>query len=73
MNSVLWIVAVFSAGFGAWLIRKPRKAIETQIAFYRRINWKMEPLDWDREIRNTRIMGAMALVCGAATVALLVY
>ena len=67
----LWVVAVFSAALGVWLVKKPRKAIEFQIGFYRLINWKMEPLDWDREILNTSIMGAAALLCGAVTIGLL--
>lgn len=57
-------VAVFSLGLGLWLVKRPRQAIEMQIAFYKRINWRMEPMDWDREILNTRIMGAVALLCG---------
>ena len=60
----LWVVAVFSLALGLWLIQKPRKAIELQIGFYRLINWKMEPLDWEREILNTRIMGVTAVLCG---------
>ena len=32
--------------FGVWLVKAPKKAIEFQIAFYRHINWRMEPLDW---------------------------
>ena len=67
----LWIVAVFSLALGVWLMKTPRKAIELQIAFYRLINWKMEPLDWDREVLNTRIMGATAVLCGAVTFVLL--
>ena len=68
----LWVVAVFSFALGVWLMKKPKKAIEMQIAFYRLINWKMEPLDRNREILNTRIMGAMAVFCAAAMVGLLI-
>ena len=67
----LWVVAVSSLALGVWLMKKPRKAIELQMAFYRLINWKMEPLDWDREVLNTRIMGATAVLCGAVTFVLL--
>ena len=66
----LWIVAGFSLALGLWLMKAPRKAIEFQIAFYRLINWKMEPLDWNREILNTRIMGATAVLCGATILGL---
>ena len=67
----LWIVAVFSLALGFWLMKAPRKAIELQISFYRLINWKMEPLDWKREVLNTRIMGATAVLCGVVTFILL--
>ena len=67
----LWVVAAFSLALGVWLMKKPRKAIELQMAFYRLINWKMEPLDWNREVLNTRIMGITAVLCGAAIIGLL--
>jgi hypothetical protein len=68
----LWAVAMASIVLGLWLVKKPRQAIEAQIAFYRRINWKMEPLDLRREISNTRWMGATALACGAIVVWLMI-
>ncbi len=49
---------------GFLFLAVPRKVIEFQIAFYRKINWIMEPVSWEREIRNTRIMGLMALLAG---------
>jgi hypothetical protein len=49
---------------GALVAWKPRKVIELQIAFYRLINWKMEPISMEREIRNTRLMGLAVLVLG---------
>ena len=65
------LVAFGSVLVGAYLIRSPRKAIEKQIELYRAIHWKTEPLSWDREIRNTTVMGWMALLSGIAAFVLI--
>ncbi len=52
---------------GAIIAWKPRKTIDIQIAFYRLINWKVEPISMPMEIRNTRIMGLTLLVFGVAS------
>ena len=70
-KSALWAIALFSLVLGLWLVKNSRKAIERQIAFYRLINWKMEPLDWAREERSTRVMGVITVVCGIVTVVLI--
>ena len=49
---------------GIVFILTPKRSIDFQIAFYRRINWAMEPLSWEREIRSTRLMGAAAVLAG---------
>ena len=54
-------IAIIVGTLIAW---KPRKAIDLQIAFYRLINWKMEPISMEKEVRNTRIMGAILLTAG---------
>ena len=66
----LTVVAVFSVGLGVILMRVPKRVIEGQITFYRWINWRMEPVSWEKEIRNTRIMGVIALVAGIGTLLL---
>lgn len=60
----LTLIAIVSVVMGIIFTAAPRRTIEAQIAFYRLINWKMEPVSWEKEIRNTRIMGIIALVCG---------
>ena len=54
--------------FGALIAWKPKKTIEIQIALYRPFNWKLEPISWKKEIRNTRIMGLAVLVLGIVSV-----
>lgn len=60
--SILAVVSVFSLGIGVFLIIKPALAIEIQRIFYEKINWKMEPISMEKEIRNTKIMGAFLIV-----------
>ncbi len=58
------IAAVIGIALGAIIAWKPRKVIDAQTTFYRLINWKMEPISMEKEIRNTRIMGLMLLIFG---------
>ena len=67
------VVGFMSLVLGAFLMARPKQAIKRQIEVYRRINWKMEPISWDKEIRNTRLMGAVALFCGVLTFVLVVF
>ena len=61
MRLTIASIAIIAGALIAW---RPRKAIDIQIAFYRLINWKMEPISMEKEIRNTRIMGAIVLIVG---------
>jgi hypothetical protein len=58
------VVAVFVTTFGALIALKPKKTIDIQIAIYKPFNWKIEPIDMQKEIKNTRIMGMIVLVLG---------
>lgn len=64
------MIVVIGMIFGALITWKPKKAIDIQIALYKPFNWKLEPIDMDKEIRNTRIMGMTVLIL---TVISLVY
>lgn len=64
---MFWIqiaLALFAVSLGAFLFFFPRKGIEFQIAFYRRINWIMQPVSMEKEIRNTKGMGGLTLMLG---------
>jgi len=41
---------------------RPLLAIKIQQRFYEKINWKIEPINFAKEIRNTRIMGLISLI-----------
>lgn len=56
-------VVITAAILGIFLISQPKRAIDIQIAFYRLINWKIEPISMEKEIKNTRIMGVLTAAC----------
>lgn len=61
----LAIAAVVMA-LGLAIAWKPKKFIDAEIAVYRLINWKMEPVSMEKEVRNTRIMGLVLFIFGIA-------
>jgi len=58
----LMLISIFSLTFGVFLVLKPTAAFELQRRFYEKINWKIEPISMDKEIRNTKGMGIFLLV-----------
>ena len=64
------IVGLFSIASGLTFIMRPKTAIESQIAFYRRINWKMEPVSWEKEITTTKIIGVLTVLLGVLALAM---
>ena len=54
---ILFLFAFVCLVIGVFLCLKPALAIKIQIKFYEKINWRMEPVSMEKEIRNTRIMG----------------
>jgi len=47
---------------GIFIVRQPLSAIEIQKKFYAKINWRMEPISLEKEIRNTRLMGLFLVI-----------
>ncbi len=58
--SILIYLAGMSVGLAMFL--RPAAFIDLQIKFYRKINWRMEPVSMPKEIRNTRLMGLLLVV-----------
>lgn len=52
--------------FGLFLFVSPLKAFDIQRRFYTLINWRIEPISVEKEIRNTRWMGIFTVVFAAA-------
>ena len=42
---------------GYFVFRYPLKVIKFQKAFYYLINWYIEPVSLEKEVRNTKVMG----------------
>ena len=54
-------------GYGVFLLAKPALVIELQQKFYAKINWRMEPISMEKEIRNTRMMGVFLIAVTVLT------
>lgn len=64
-------ISLIGLCIGFLLIIKPTLAIEIQRRFYEKINWKIEPISMQKEIRNTRIMGWFLIAFLIATLILI--
>ncbi|MFA5039041.1 MAG: hypothetical protein WC732_05110 [Candidatus Omnitrophota bacterium] len=65
---VLYVISGVSLVIGLFLYLKPRDAIRIQIAFYKSINWRMEPVSMEKEVRSTRWMGLFLMLASLASV-----
>lgn len=54
--------SILGLSVGLFLFFKPSLAIEIQRRFYEKINWKIEPISMQKEIRNTKIMGLFLII-----------
>lgn len=64
------LVSVLSAALGLSIFFHPDLAIEIQRRFYAKINWRIEPISLQKELRNTKIMGIFLFVFSVAALAL---
>ena len=53
---------------GLFLLFNPVLAIEVQKKFYEKINWRIEPISMQKEIRNTKIMGLILVITALFTI-----
>jgi hypothetical protein len=60
----LLLVCPLSIILGLFLFFNPAAAIETQRKIYEKINWRIEPMSMQKELKNTRVMG-LALIAAA--------
>lgn len=54
---ILILVAVINIISGLFIFVNPVLAFEIQKKFYEKINWRIEPISMQKEMRNTKIMG----------------
>ncbi len=65
---IFFTSALASAILGAVLFIRPEGVIAFQKDLYKKINWNLEPVSMEKEIRNTRIMGLIMMGITAAAV-----
>ena len=62
IKTIQVLLSILSAGFALFMFFKPALAIEIQRRFYLFINWRIEPVSMQKELRNTKIMGASLFI-----------
>ncbi len=68
ISKFLILFSFIAIVIGFVLFLNPAFTIEIQRRFYEKINWRIEPISMQKEIRNTRIMGLFLIVVGLLTV-----
>ncbi|MBN1871553.1 MAG: hypothetical protein JW800_03175 [Candidatus Omnitrophica bacterium] len=56
------LLSVIILAVGLFLLLNPQGSIEIQRKFYEKLNWRIEPISMQKEIRNTRIMGLFLIM-----------
>ena len=76
MRAIAWIIntplilillSMISIMVGLFVFFKPVLTIEIQRKFYEKINWRIEPISMQKEIRNTKIMGIFLVALSVIT------
>lgn len=67
MKIIQILLSILGIAIGLFVFLKPELAIEIQRRFYELINWRIEPISMEKEIRNSKIMGIFLLVVAAIT------
>ncbi len=67
------IVALASFVFGVIALRRPDSVIKFQQKFCERINWKIEPISWEIEIKSTKRFGRILILLSIGILALVIF
>ena len=67
-NILTVLISVVSIIIGLFVFFKPDMTIEIQRRFYEKINWRIEPISMQKEIRNTKIMGILLIAVAIVTI-----
>ncbi len=62
------LISVVGIIIGLFVFFKPTLTIEIQKKFYEKINWRIEPISMQKEIRNTKIMGIFLIAVAILTI-----
>lgn len=66
IHAVLLVFALVCLAFGGFTALDPRRSIVLYVEIMRWFNWRVSPIDAAREIRNTRVLGAVLFFLGLA-------
>lgn len=69
---VLAPITVLGAALGTLSLFSPARSIGLYQAMMRMFNWRVEPINYQRELRTTRIFGAVIIALSAAIVIALI-
>jgi hypothetical protein len=62
------LISVIGIIIGLFVFFKPELAIEIQRRFYEKLNWRIEPISMQKEIRNIKIMGIFLVAVAVVTI-----
>jgi len=67
-------VSIFAVSLtmGFFLLLRPARVIEMQRQFYALINWRVEPISMEKEIRNIKIMGGILIILTLVAIVLFI-
>lgn len=55
-------IGVFGIIFGFFSLLFPQKSIQLYQWIMKCFNWRVEPIDWPREFRTTRVLGMLTVI-----------
>lgn len=67
------MIAIVSFIFAIVALSRPNSVIKFQQRFCERINWKVEPISWEIEIKSTRRFGRILLLLSVGILALVIF
>ncbi|MDP2653437.1 MAG: hypothetical protein Q8Q08_05330 [Candidatus Omnitrophota bacterium] len=62
IEALFILIAVPALLLGIFIFSRPLQVFAIQKRFYELINWRIEPISMEKEIRNTRLMGLFLVV-----------
>ncbi len=68
VNLLLWAVALFGVIAGIWFFLKPQQTIRFYQKIMQWLNWRVEPINFAKEIFNTKWLGALIAVLSLSIV-----
>jgi len=68
----LVVNAVITLVFGLWSASRPDRSIAFYQTIMRAFNWRVEPIDRERELETTRKLGIALAGCSILTLLLLI-